>query len=93
MNNAKTKEEKGVLVMDMEDTMAYMISKNYQRRFIAEYWQVKNRYERLKMMIENWYNLKIKPVCEKEIYIEQLSYMKGYLDILEKRAIKEGIEL
>lgn len=34
--------------MNLVNTVPYMLSDNYQERFIAEYWQTKERYERLK---------------------------------------------
>ena len=34
--------------MNLVNTVPYMLSDNYKERFIAEYWQTKERYERLK---------------------------------------------
>ena len=34
--------------MELKDTTHYMTSSNYKERFIAEYWQAKIRYDKLK---------------------------------------------
>lgn len=76
-------------------TAALMTSKNYKDRFKAEYMQLKNRYEGLKRMIDNWDNgtLSFTPTCPRAIYNFQLRAMKDYLDILEVRAKIEEISL
>ena len=40
--------------MELKSTIDYMTSKDYKERFVAEYWQTKIRYEKLKN-----YNTKI----------------------------------
>ena len=79
--------------MELEDTIEDMLSSDYKRRFIAEYNQLKIRYDKLRKMVDNWDNLNFKPTCEKEIYELQLSFMLGYLGILNNRAEIEGIDL
>lgn len=76
-------------------TAALMTSENYKDRFKAEYMQLKNRYEGLKRMIDNWDNgtLSFTPTCPRSTYNFQLRAMKDYLDILEVRAKIEGISL
>ena len=76
-------------------TAALMTSENYKDRFKAEYIQLKNRYEGLKRMTDNWDNgiLNFTPTCPRAIYNFQLRAMKEYLDILEIRAKIEGINL
>lgn len=76
-------------------TAALMTSENYKDRFKAEYIQLKNRYEGLKRMIDNWDNgtLSFIPTCPRATYNFQLRAMKDYLDILEIRAKIEGINL
>ena len=76
-------------------TAALMTSENYKDRFKAEYIQLKNRYEGLKRMIDNWDNgtLSFPPTCPRATYKFQLRAMKDYLDILEIRAKIEGINL
>ena len=34
--------------LELKDTIALMTSSDYKQRFIAEYWQTKIRYEKLK---------------------------------------------
>lgn len=76
-------------------TSALMVSEDYKDRFKAEYIQVKNRYEGLNRMVNNWdnSNLKFTPTCPRATYNFQLRAMKDYLDILEIRAKIEGIDL
>ena len=80
-------------MMELEDTIEDMLSSDYKRRFIAEYNQLKIRYDKLRNMVDNWDNLKFKPTCEKEDFELQLYFMLGYLDILNNRAEIEGIDL
>lgn len=74
-------------------TAALMISEDYKDRFKAEYIQLKNRYDELKRMINNWDNgtLSFTPTCPRALYNFQLRAMKDYLDILEIRAKIEEI--
>lgn len=76
-------------------TAALMTSEDYKDRFKAEYIQLKNRYEGLKRMTDNWDNgtLSFTPTCPRVTYNFQLRAMKEYLDILEIRAKIEGINL
>ena len=76
-------------------TAALMTSENYKDRFKAEYIQLKNRYEGLKRMTDNWDNgtLSFTTTCPRATYNFQLRAMKEYLDILEVRAKIEGINL
>lgn len=76
-------------------TAALMTSENYKDRLKAEYIQLKNRYEGLKRMTDNWDNgiLSFTPTCPRATYNFQLRAMKEYLDILEIRAKIEGINL
>ena len=76
-------------------TAALMTSENYKDRFKAEYIQLKNRYDGLKRMTDNWDNgtLSFIPTCPRATYNFQLRAMKDYLDILEVRAKIEGINL
>lgn len=76
-------------------TAAMMTSENYKDRFKAEYIQLKNRYEGLSKMINNWDNgtLNFIPTCPRATYNFQLRAIKDYLDILEIRAKIEEIEL
>lgn len=79
--------------MLLEETIDMMISNDYKERFIAEYHQLKERYNNLNKMINNWDNLDFKPSCSLSIYQSQISAMKQYLNILELRARVENINL
>ena len=97
-----------MLGITLKDTVGMMNSTDYRERFIAEYWQTKIRYEKLKA-----FNTKIEaarrticdpftkkegvsePVhdCPEEILREQQSIMGNYLHILEVRALIESVDL
>lgn len=81
--------------MDLNDTVELMNSDKYSDRFIAEYRQLKIRYDRLNMMLQDYDNgrLDFNPITPINILKEQLEYMKNYLDILELRSKVEDIEL
>ena len=90
--------------MELKDTIEMMNSADYKERFKAEYYQTKNRYEKLKK-----FNTKIEAArsvaystkrvdmpkhdCPDELLREQQSVMGNYLHILEVRAEIEGITL
>lgn len=95
-----------MLGITLKDTVGMMNSADYKERFIAEYWQTKIRYEKLKA-----FNNKIdaaaatdhsdapvkveepKHDCPTELLCEQQSIMGNYLHVLEERAVIEGIDL
>lgn len=91
---------------ELKETTKLMTSTDYKERFVAEYWQTKISYEKLKAFntkieaaqrvrfseIEN----KLKePIhdCPADILIEQQHILGEYLHILEIRAVIEGIDL
>ena len=80
---------------ELAETARLMVSADYKERFIAEYIQIKNRYNGLLGMIEKWdaNNLSFVPTCPRETYNFQLRAMKDYMDILVVRAKIEGIDL
>lgn len=86
---------------DLKDTVELMNSKDYKERFIAEYWQTKIRYEKLKNFCDKievgevWDKTKLVPKhdCPYSMLREQQSLMGRLLHILELRAIIEGIDL
>lgn len=78
---------------ELFETVELMNSADYKDRFIAEYWQNKIRYNKLQNMVNNWDNLKFKPICPLSTYLLQLEYMKKYIAILEIRAVAEDIIL
>ena len=90
--------------LELSDTVAWMGSDDYKDRFMAEYYQTKIRYEKLKK-----FNTKIESAratqftykavevpkhdCPDELLREQQQTMGQYLHLLEVRAEIEGIEL
>ncbi|MBS5673193.1 MAG: hypothetical protein KHW88_03660 [Lachnospiraceae bacterium] len=81
--------------MELRDTVEMMNSSDYKERFRAEYQQVVIRYQKLKDMMIRWCKdeLDFKPTCSKMVYFAQLSAMHKYMEILEARAVMEGVEL
>lgn len=91
--------------MKLKDTVEMMLSEDYKERFKAEYYQTKERYERLKNFnnkIEAYelldFDKKIfvkepEHDCPSRILREQQKRMGEYLHILEIRAVIEKIEL
>lgn len=80
---------------ELKDTVDLMLSEDYKDRFKAEFYQLKIRYEKLKVMLDKWDNEKLDftPTCPRDIYNRQIVFMESYLDILADRAEIEGIEL
>lgn len=90
--------------MELKDTISLMTSSDYKERFIAEYWQLKIRYEKLKHfnnLIEAAHRtdghdpVVIEPEhdCPYELLREQQVVMEMYLHKLEIRALIEDIKL
>ena len=85
---------------ELNETIELMTSENYKERFVAEYWQTKIRYEKLKDFcnkIEASHmsdNVKEpKHDCSLELLREQQMYMGMLLHKLELRALIEEIDL
>ena len=85
--------------MELRDFTEKMLSANYKDRFVAEYFQTKIRYEKLKSFCNK---IEASMVTEKEplkhdtplgLLRNQQSAMGQYLSILEIRAEIEGIDL
>lgn len=95
--------------MELHDTIKLMRSNDYKERFVAEYWQLKIRYEKLKS-----FNTKIEAAqemsghccsaiervptepkhdCPADMLRHQQHIMGEYLHILEVRAEIENIDL
>lgn len=95
----KIKEKKEKNNMELKETVELMNSEDYKERFIAEYHQVKIRYEKLKnfcnkIEVEEMLGKGVtKHDCPLELLREQKRYMGLYLSILEKRALIENVEL
>ena len=82
-------------MIELKDTVPMMISDDYKERFVAEYEQLKIRYNKLYAVLEKYAadKLDFKPTCPIEILYEQLDHMEAYLNILKIRAKYEDIEL
>lgn len=87
------------MAKDLVDTVEGMLSTFYKERFIAEYQQLKIRYEKLDDLckkIEIAELTKEEPPihdCPLNLLREQRRYMGLYLYALEKRASIEGIDI
>jgi hypothetical protein len=80
---------------DLKETVDLMLSEDYKDRFKAEFYQLKIRHDKLKIMLDKWDNgeLDFKPTCPREMYDKQLAGMAQYLDVLADRAEIEHIVL
>lgn len=87
--------------MKLKKTIDMMCSADYKDRFIAEYLQLKYRYKKLRM-----FNTRIKAAsyagkdelmpkhdCSDTMLFDQERAMEEYMQILEWRAVIEGIDL
>lgn len=85
--------------MELKDTIDLMTSTDYKERFIAEYRQVKIRYEKLKAFCNKIEAAEItgkeppKHDCPVSLLRDQQCVMGNYLRILELRAEIEGVQL
>ena len=68
---------------------------DYKQRMIDEYTQLKERTDKLGLMISNYHagTLDFKPISPIKLLENQYYTMCGYLKILEQRAEIESIEL
>lgn len=90
--------------MELKDTVEMMGSADYKERFMAEYYQTKIRYEKLKAFCNKIEAAQItaglknsveepKHDCPYYLLRDQQRAMGEYLHTLEIRAVIEGIEL
>ena len=82
-------------MIDFERVYALSQSSNYKDRFLAEYYQLKDRYNKLHRMLVRWEakTLDFQPTCPFEVLEKQAAIMGQYLKQLEIRAEIEGIDL
>lgn len=80
---------------ELKDTVDLMLSSDYKERFLAEFYQLKTRYQKLRLMLDKWDNneLDFKPTCPRDVYDKQTEAMEMYLDVLADRAEIEDIKL
>lgn len=78
-----------------EEIYELINSGNYQDRFKGEYAELRDRYLRLSKMLIDFEKGKLNfvPTCPIELLWRQSEYMFNYMNILEKRAKIEGIDL
>lgn len=74
-----------------------MLSDDYEKRLLAEYWQTKIRYERLRYaLMSTEQEDEVKPNSHLDnllqLWSDQIEAMKDYLDVLEERLVFEGVE-
>lgn len=82
-------------ITELNQTSNLMVSDDYKDRFKAEYYQVKIRYDKLKLMLEKWdkSELDFTPTCPRDTYDWQIKVMEEYLQILKMRANMEHVDL
>ena len=68
---------------------------NYKQRFINEYVELKDRYNKLHKMLVKYDagKLEFTPTCPIDMLRKQKSLMGQYLNVLEIRAMIEDVEL
>ena len=81
--------------MKLKDTIELMQSSDYKDRFKAEYYQLADRYKKLKIMLEKWNKgeLNFTPDSPMIFYNMQIKAMSDCKTALELRAEVEEIEL
>ncbi len=67
----------------------------YKKRMVKEYWDLKDKYDKLHKMLVKYGagKLDFTPTCPIELLREQAATMGKYLFILEERAIIEQVNL
>ena len=82
-------------MIELHETAAMMCSDDYKERFRAEYFQTKNRYDKLHRMCVKYEagTLDFTPACDINLLRDQKRHMGNYLHCLEVRAEIEGISL
>lgn len=86
------------MIKELKDTAGMMVSEDYKTRFMAEHWQTKIRYEKLKdfcnkIEVVGIIGRKPRHECPLGMLRDQQRAMCEYLRILELRALVEGIDL
>lgn len=81
--------------MELKETIEMMNSDDFKERFKAEYYQVKERYDKLDNMTVKYEagTLPFTPNCSLELLKEQKKHMGNYIRCLRIRAEIENIKL
>lgn len=84
-----------MMIKYLSDTSLLMTSDNRKQRFLAEYYQARIRRNKLHDTLVAYDNHKLdfKDKSTPDLLLEQLSILDSYIDILERRAQTEGIQL
>lgn len=82
-------------MLTLAQTVTKMLSDDYKDRFVAEYYQTKIRYDKLRHLITQVAagTAKITPNCSLQVLETQLGDMDQYLADLEVGAQIEDIDL
>ena len=82
-------------MISYEKTVSMMLSSDYKERFLAEYWQLRIRVDKLSKMLDDYEHgkLNFKPSSPISILYSQLAYMSSYMQMLSVRALAEHIDL
>lgn len=80
---------------ELPETIRLMLSDDFKERVKGEYWQLKIRRDKLKEMCDKYAagELTFTPSCPLTILLDQVDAMDLYMEILEKRAEMEDIDL
>ncbi len=81
--------------MKLEKTIDMMVSDDYVERFKAEFYQLRERKNKLQKIIRAYDKgeLDFEPKCSIDLLTWQLKTMQEYEYILKRRAEIEGVEL
>lgn len=85
--------------MSLKNTVENMLSDDYRKRFVAEYWQLKIRYDKLRDFCNRIEAAEIDGTeppahdCPLKLLRKQQRFMGNYLHILEVRAEIEAVNL
>ena len=82
-------------INELKDTISLMQSEDFRERFLAEYYQLKIRRDKLSSMLFKLERgqLNFVPSCPKVLLEEQLKTMNKMMGLLEARAVIENIKL
>lgn len=80
---------------NLKDTVESMLSDDYIDRLVAEYFQLKIRYNKLCKFCERYRDGKLDftPDCTLELLLDQKLIMSRYMSILERRFVAEEISI
>lgn len=81
--------------MDLKDTVDMMLSCDYKDRFKSEYYQLENRINGLRRVLEKYKSgtLSFELSCSYDLLLAQFKAMEIYKFYLEERAEIEKINL